>query len=186
MQFVGGPYDGMEIDHSLLNRYAKIQSVKGDLGGRVFVLMPPRSSWDALQRGEPAEAGTPYPYEWLFDPEGPHFEYSSPGDLEQALLEAKLKVHSRAHTALAALSDSERRAVIGTAAGLQQSPPSSWPRDQVVHLGEDKPVYLLKVSPELRAFIRLTDTGQLELFDIAREDTLRLFLERYRAGSGVG
>ena len=50
----------------------------------------------------------------------------------------------------------------------------------------DKPVFLLRVTPELRAFIRLEEGGAVELFDILREDTLRLFLERYSLGSGVG
>jgi hypothetical protein len=47
-------------------------------------------------------------------------------------------------------------------------------------------VYLVRVSPELRAFVRVLDSGSLELFDVMREETLRLFLERYRAGSRAG
>jgi hypothetical protein len=41
-------------------------------------------------------------------------------------------------------------------------------------------VYSLRVSPELWAFIRLLDSGGIELFDIVPEETLRLFLERSR------
>jgi hypothetical protein len=44
----------------------------------------------------------------------------------------------------------------------------------------------VKVTPELRAFVRTVESGGMELFDIVREDTLRLFLERYRAGSKAG
>src|SRR5262245_33842487 len=61
--FVGGPYDGMEIDHTLVNRHAKIVPLTGDLGTRLFVFMPPRASWDAVLRGEPAENGSLHLYE---------------------------------------------------------------------------------------------------------------------------
>jgi hypothetical protein len=186
MRFIGGPYDGMEIDQTLLNRHAELVPVSGDLGMRLFMLMPPRASWEKILRGEAAKKGPLQPYERVFNPEGAHFEAVPAGAFDQALLEAKLKVHPRARTALAALSERDQRAVVQAAAALQNSDPSSWPHEAVERLGGDQPVYLLRVSPDLRAFLRVLESGGLELFDIMREDTLRLFLERYRAGSKVG
>ena len=47
-------------------------------------------------------------------------------------------------------------------------------------------VYLVPVTPELRAFIRVFDRQEVELFDLVPEDTLRQFLEHQGAGSTVG
>ena len=61
--------------------------------------------------------------------------------------------------------------------------PALWSRDQAIRLSPDKPTYLLKVSPDLRAFITVLASGDIELLDIMREETLRLFLERLQNGS---
>jgi hypothetical protein len=76
--------------------------------------------------------------------------------------------------------------VLGAAEALQKADPASWPRDKVEPLSQEKRVYLLRATPQLRAFIRVLDSGGMELFDVVREDTLRLFLERYRAGARTG
>jgi hypothetical protein len=101
-------------------------------------------------------------------------------------LESKLKVNPRARTALESQSAREQLAVLWAAESLQSHEPGCWPKEGVVRLGEDKPVYLLPVLPDLRAFIRVLDSGAIELFDIVREETLQLFLERYGAGSKAG
>ena len=98
----------------------------------------------------------------------------------------KIKLHSRAETALTSLPEIEQVKVLAAAEALLGRDPGSWPREEATRLDPDKPVFLLRVSPELRAFVTLEDGGNLELFDIVREETLRLFLERYRLGSGVG
>lgn len=103
-----------------------------------------------------------------------------------AAFESKLTIHPRAHTALASLPEKDQRAVLAAVEALQTAHPDAWPCEKVDHLSPDKSVYLLRVSPELRAFLRVLDSGGIELFDIMREETLRLFLERYRAGSRVG
>jgi len=127
------------------------------------------------------------PFIWVSNGNGErvlkYFEASPP---HEAALESKLKIHPRARTALASLSGEDQLAVLAAAEALQTADPASWPREKVERLNQDQPVYLLRVSPELRAFIRLLDSGGIELFDIVREDTLRLFLERYRVGSRVG
>jgi hypothetical protein len=97
----------------------------------------------------------------------------------------KLTVHPRAATALTSLPEKQQVEVLVAAEALLGRDPASWPREEAARLDPDKPVFLLRVSPELRAFIRLEEGGAVQLFDIVREDTLRLFLERYGLGAGV-
>jgi hypothetical protein len=116
------------------------------------------------------------PFIWVSNPNGDrvlrHLEGKAPFRYD-------VQVHPRAHPALASLSQRERQAVLLAAAKLLQAfDPTSWPEDKVSRLSPDKPVYLLRVSPQLRAFIRTLEPGGIELFDIVREETLRLFLER--------
>jgi hypothetical protein len=185
--FVGGPYDGMEIDHELINRHTSIIPVSGDLGTRLFVLMPPREQWDALiHSGPPVREGVHQLYERVFDSGGAHFELALPDALAQAQLEATLKVHPRARTALSALPDVSRRAVVQAVSALQTTHPEQWPGNSVSRLSPDKPLYLVRATPELRAFVRALEPKGVELLDVVRENTLRLFLERQRSGSPVG
>jgi hypothetical protein len=112
-----------------------------------------------------------------------YFE-TSPNSEE--MLESKIKVHPRAHMALTSLPERDQIAVLTAAESLQGIDPASWPSEKANSVSPDKPIYLLRVSPDLRAFVRILDSGDIELFDIVSEETLRLFLERYRAGSKVG
>lgn len=98
----------------------------------------------------------------------------------------KLNIHPRAETALTSLPETDQVEVLMAAEALLGRDPASWPREEAARLDPDKSVFLLRVSPELRAFVKLEDGGTIELLDILREDTLRLFLERYRLGSSVG
>ncbi len=98
----------------------------------------------------------------------------------------EVKVHPRARTALAALSEDDQQAVLAATESLLIREPTSWPRGEVLRLDEGKPVFLLRVTPDLRAFITVLDSGDIELYDIVREETLKAFLERYRGGSKVG
>lgn len=98
----------------------------------------------------------------------------------------QVKIHPRARTALESLSETDREAVGTAVDALLIHDPDSWPREQAVRLNPDKPAYLLKVTPDLRAFLTVLAPGDIELSDIVREETLRLFLERYRAGGQVG
>lgn len=123
------------------------------------------------------------PFIWVSNGNGArilkHFEKNS----EKPSLQ--LTIHPRAETALTSLTEKEQVEVLAAAESLLGRDPASWPREQAVRLDPDKPVFLLRVSPELRAFVRREDGGAIELYDIVREDTLRLFLERYRQESGV-
>jgi len=118
------------------------------------------------------------PFIWVSNPNGErvmrHLEAKAPFGY-------KVQIHPRARTALASLSERDRQAVLAAAGALQAYDPISWPQDKVSRLSPDKPVYLLRASPDLRAFIRTLEPGGIELFDIVREETLRLFLERQRA-----
>ena len=87
-------------------------------------------------------------------------------------------IHPRARPALASLSERDRQTVLGLAEYLRSVDPASWPRELVVPLSSEKPMYLMRVTPELRAFITTLDSGGIELSDIVREESLRLFLER--------
>jgi hypothetical protein len=97
----------------------------------------------------------------------------------------RLTIHPWAATALTSLSEEQQVEVLVAAEALLGRNPESWPREEAARLDPGEPVFLLRVSPELRAFIRLEDGGAVQLFDIVREDTLRLFLERYKLGGGV-
>ncbi len=98
----------------------------------------------------------------------------------------KINIHPRAATALTALPEKEQVEILVALEALSGRDPDSWPREEAARLDPDKPVFLLRVSPELRAFVKVEEDGNLGLLDIALEETLRLFLERYRSGSGVG
>jgi hypothetical protein len=131
---------------------------------------------------DPAYAGptAEKPFLWVGNSNGErvvrHFE---------SMYGSRVKVHPRARTALESLSREDQQAVWAAVAVLLLRTPDAWPSEQAVRLSPDKPVYLLEVSPRWRAFIRLLDENEIELFDIVLEETLRLFLERYYAGSGV-
>jgi hypothetical protein len=94
----------------------------------------------------------------------------------------KLTIHPRAETALTSLPQKEQVEVLVAAESLLGRDPATWPREEAARLDADEPIFLLRVSPELRAFVRPQEDGGVELFDIVREDTLRLFLERTRVG----
>ena len=119
------------------------------------------------------------------------FLWASNGNAERVLryLEttaSRIRIQPRARTALESLSRREQQAVRATLGVLLLRNPDSWPDEQTTRLSPDDPVYLVRVSGDLRAFVRVLEAGEIDLFDIVREDTLRLFLERYHAGSSVG
>ncbi len=127
------------------------------------------------------------PYLWTINGNGSrvleHIETSPP---LQATLQPKVRVHLRAHTALTALPDWDRLQMLSKAESLQGLGPASWPEEKVIGRSADKSVYLLQVFPDLRGFLKVLDSGEIELFDVMRAETLRLFLEQSRAGSKVG
>jgi hypothetical protein len=138
----------------------------------------------ALQLVDPGYEGPTngVPFIWVSNHNGErvlrHFDMSV---TQRDRLEPKVVVNPRARIALSSLSESDQLAVMRAAERLQGRDPATWPRDEVRRLSPDKSVYLLRASPDLRAFIRILDSGRMELFDIVREETLQLFLERQPA-----
>jgi hypothetical protein len=94
VQFVGGPYDGREIDQDLIDRFAEVRPVRGDVGARFFVLMPPPEDWARLVRGEEVRPQTTYPYERCDGPDSTWFQTVPAGAFDRAVSESRLKVHS--------------------------------------------------------------------------------------------
>jgi hypothetical protein len=184
LKFVGGPYDGMEIDHTLLTPpIAVLQAEEGDLTDRLFVIMPEsREVWEKLVRGEKVWVAFGSYYEKESSPNGDRYVSSSFDSWMRAKSEAKLKAHPRAQTAFAVLSAEDKKRVLEAAVTLQGLPPDRWPADQVRLIDKGKQLYLLRVTPELLAFIRIVGGGQIELNDIVRAEALRLFQEKYAAG----
>ncbi len=178
-KFLGGPYDGMSIDAALIDRHARRQTVTGDLGRRLFILLPPREDWERASRGEKVKPRAVFAYEQAPGNEVV-FQAASLKSLEKAQSEARLKVHPRARPALSVLAPDERRLVLDAADALQHEEPSRWPKERALPISPDEPVYLLRVSPSLRALVRVTGAGEIELEDIVRKEALQLF------GNGAG
>jgi hypothetical protein len=121
------------------------------------------------------------PYLWTSNGNGSRvlrYYMASPG--LQDVLEGRLEIHPRAQTALSALTEWDQAKVLAAAEALQRKDPATWVKDEALRLEEDKQVYLVRVSPEMRAFVRVLGPGKVELFDLVREETLQLFLERQR------
>ncbi len=86
-KFVGGPYDGMDIGHELINKHATVMPVTAGRQNRLFVLMPPRAEWERICRGELTkdQAGAPlHAYERVFVSGGAEFHDASDGRLDEA------------------------------------------------------------------------------------------------------
>jgi hypothetical protein len=98
----------------------------------------------------------------------------------------KFSIHASARTALASIPELDRLQTLLAVDALVARDPGSWPKAETVALGADKQGYLVRVTPELRAFLRVLDPQRIELFDLVREDTLRQFLEHQGARSTAG
>jgi hypothetical protein len=106
---------------------------------------------------------------------------ASPAEAER--LRSKVIVKPLARTTLGLLRETNPLTVMAAVEALEGRDPASWPREKAVRLNPDENVYLLSVTPDLRAFVRVLDSGELELFDIVRKEALELFPERQGAGA---
>jgi hypothetical protein len=89
-KFVGGAYDGVEMDHKDLNATALVVQTPTPSGLRVFVVLPPREGWEHIRRGEMTkeQAGSPrHTYERVFLPGGgaEYREAAASGALDEAM-----------------------------------------------------------------------------------------------------
>lgn len=67
--FMGGPFDGLELDHNQINAHCEMVPIPTEAGVRLFVLMPPLSDWDRLVAGVVSKEGVTgkfHPYERVF------------------------------------------------------------------------------------------------------------------------
>jgi hypothetical protein len=68
-KFVGGPLDGLSLDHTQVNAVARVMPVVTESGNRQFLLVPPRDECQRVLRGEMTRdqvQGPLYPYERVF------------------------------------------------------------------------------------------------------------------------
>lgn len=110
---------------------------------------------------------------------------------------SKLKIAPLAQTGLASLSDMDRLKVLVAAETLSSTDPAIWPPLNAELLGyapaklpppklrrnalpqepepqvRKLPVYVLRTLPDLHIFLRILDSGEIELNDIISEETLR-------------
>jgi hypothetical protein len=86
--FVGGPYDGLELDDVELSEFTTLVPVRTDRGIRVFSLLPPLREWDRVAAGVPfAEPGR-YAYELVLTGDSGEFRDAvENGAYEQAVRE---------------------------------------------------------------------------------------------------
>lgn len=170
----GGPYDGQVVDWIGLNRDSTPLPFKGDFGLRQFALV---SAPGQLDGG--SDDGPFYVYERVERPDGVRFELRSRLALDEASRQSRLKIDPRAKSALLALPDKFRQAALEVMTELDRQHPQFWAADKARKIS-DEPLYLVNLPDDYRAFLRVTATGQLELSDIAREETIRWFIEQYR------
>jgi hypothetical protein len=100
--------------------------------------------------------------------------------------QATVKIRRSASIAMDGLSDADRKNLMAAIERLQVIAPVEWPKELAVRLDESEPVYLLRFSPHLWAFIDLTDAGEFEILDLVSPETLRLFWSKDRKGSVQG
>jgi hypothetical protein len=98
----------------------------------------------------------------------------------------KLQFNRHVQTALEALPERDRQTIRATVESIAYKQPSAWPPELVSRVSPSEPMYFVRVHPDYRAVITVSDTGRIELVDMMREDTLRQFLERSRDGRRVG
>jgi hypothetical protein len=98
----------------------------------------------------------------------------------------EVRFTARAKTALASLPEAEREAVLTSVEALQLFAPEAWPAAEVLGTAANGRMVLLTVTPDLRATVGFVEPRKIEVLDLLREDTLRMFLERHRAGGNAG
>jgi hypothetical protein len=90
-RFVGGPVDGLSLDHTQVNAVARVMPVFTESGNRQFLLVPPRDECERVLRGELTKdqvQGPLHPYERVFTASGAvEYRDASNGGFESALQE---------------------------------------------------------------------------------------------------
>lgn len=89
-RFIGGPHDGLELDHWAISKYCTVQSLSTPAAVLVFVLMPPTAEdWEKIVRGELRKDevfGQLLPYLQVSTATGIEFHFDKDGEwLSEAL-----------------------------------------------------------------------------------------------------
>ncbi|MFO0863929.1 MAG: hypothetical protein U0744_04630 [Gemmataceae bacterium] len=104
------------------------------------------------------------------------------GPTKPNFTDPRIVTHARAAKTFDSLSDDDRKAVIESVSRLDPDP-SKWLGNNIAKI-PDKPIYLLRVTPDLRAFIRILEDGNVELFEIVREAVLQLLISQVTKTGG--
>lgn len=101
-------------------------------------------------------------------------------------LESSVRMDALARSALASLPERDQLALLWTVASFANRTPDFWSGEEALRIDGERPGYLVRATPDFRVFVKPRESGSIELLDIIPEETLRLFLERIRAGSRAG
>lgn len=89
--FVGGPYDGLELDDFQLSEFTTLVPVRTDRGIRVFSLLPPPREWDEVAAGVSPVASGQYAYELILSGDSGEFRDAvENGAYERAVSEGRV------------------------------------------------------------------------------------------------
>lgn len=185
MKFVGGPYDGQDLDYEQVVRHADLVTVSGDVGTRQFVRMPDRASWEARLRGETVGKGPQVVYERTVGPDESHWKWISDRAFDQAQREGRVKLPLGGRSAWLFLDPRDRRAVLRKLAPLVDREPASWPQARFTSRTEDEALYAYQVPPDWLVFVKPLEGGGVELFDIMTEGTMEKYLQHAHAENTV-
>ena len=97
-----------------------------------------------------------------------------------------VKVALSAVIAMDGLAEDVRERLVKTVERLQATDPATWSPDEIIRLPDPEPLYLLRLPPDYRIFLRRIDTNELEIRDIVRQGLLdRWFRQDGRNGGGT-
>jgi hypothetical protein len=178
-RFVGGPYDGLELDESEVYRLGAWHKVRGEFVRKTFLLMPPREDWEPLLRGESARNEAIVPYEFNYSESGLFYRSPSAAEYQDAIRLASIEVSSLARTNLMELPKEQSQRVLDAVAVLLKKPPHEWFSGNVESLHDDDLTYLMRVPPDLCVFLNQSPfTGGAEIRDVMREGTLKFLSQQ--------
>jgi len=88
---------------------------------------------------------------------------------------SRIEVTDRARIAFDALYMPERIRLLNVVAPLADSDPSTWNPQTAARLDQVSNLYVVRVSPQLRAIILPKVDGTIQLIDLVRKETLKQF-----------
>ena len=90
--------------------------------------------------------------------------------------ETPIKVdYAGAAIAMDSLPEDVRQRLITSVLRFQATDPATWPKDEIARLPDPEPEYLFRLPPDYRVILRRTETKELEVRHIFREEALKLW-----------